>query len=106
MVEERGYTVLDMREKADEIGLDYTTDYYNRSHTNMHGALKTSKYLTEFLLEKYDFEDKRGNSRYAAWDEAYLKYYYECLEPNLIEADMKYFNAPVPDKAKWEALQK
>lgn len=105
MVEERGYTVLDMREKADEIGLDYAIDYYNRSHTNMHGALKTSKYLTEFLLEQYEFEDKRGNSNYAEWDEAYLRYYYECLEPNIIEADMKYFNAPVPDKAKWKALQ-
>ena len=106
MAEERGYTVLDMREKANEIGLDYAVDYYNNSHTNMHGAFKTSRYLTEFLLDKYDFADKRGNSEYAEWDEAYLKYYYECLEPNLIEADKQYFKSPLPDKSEWEALQK
>lgn len=105
MAEERGYTVLDMREKADEIGIDFAVDYYNNSHTNMHGALKTSRYLTEYLMEQYDFDDKRGNPEYADWDEAYLRYYYECLEPNLIEADKKYFKMPAPDREKWEAIQ-
>lgn len=104
MAEERGYPVLDMRENYEDIDLDFAVDYYNKSHANMHGALKTSSYLAEYLIDNYGFEDKRGNSEYADWDEAYLRYYYECLEPNLIEADKKYFNAPLPDKAEWELL--
>lgn len=105
MAEEYGFPVLDMRENSEEIGLDYEVDYYNKSHANMHGALKTSTYLAEYLIDNYDFEDKRGNSDYQDWDEAYMRYYYECLEPNLIEADNEYFNAPLPDKEAWEALQ-
>lgn len=103
MVEERGFTVFNLRENYEDIGLNFNTDFYNKGHTNMHGALKTSRYIAEFLVENYGFEDKRGNSEYSDWDLAFSKYYYECLEPNLIEADKQYFTSPLPDRAEWEA---
>ena len=106
MVEERGYPVLDMRADYKKLDLDYAVDYYNATHANMHGALKTSIYLADYLVNNYNFEDKKGNTEYEDWEDAYMRYYYECLEPNLIEADKKYFNAPLPNKADWEALQK
>lgn len=105
MVEERGYDVLDMRENSDEIGLDYAVDYYNEAHANVHGSFKTSTYLAEYLIDNYDFENKRGVSAYEDWEEAYMRYYYEWLEPNLIEADKQCFNVPLPDRTEWEALK-
>lgn len=74
MIEYRGYPVLDLVEKAGEIGLDFTTDYYNEGHTNIHGAIKVTDYVARYLVDHYGFEDKRGAARYASWDAAYEAY--------------------------------
>lgn len=105
MVKDRGFELFDMRASYEEIELNFKTDFYDVGHTNMHGALKTSRYIAEYLIENYGFEDKRGNSDYSDWDVAFSKYYYECLEPNLRKADKKCFTVPLPDKAEWEAMR-
>lgn len=74
IVQVRGYPVLDMNDLTDEIGLDRTTDYYNAGHTNVHGAVKITDYLSQYLVEHYGFKDKRGDPAYADWDQAYEKY--------------------------------
>lgn len=74
LIEDRGFTVLDLVDKLDEIGLDTATDYYNLNHTNLHGSIKFTYYLSEYLIEKYGFEDKRGDEDYADWDEATREY--------------------------------
>ncbi|MCQ2456211.1 MAG: fibronectin type III domain-containing protein [Clostridia bacterium] len=74
VTEERGFPTLNLVNKIDEIGLDTTLDFYNGKHTNIHGSLKFTKYLCEYLTENYDFEDKRGREEYSDWDEASEKY--------------------------------
>lgn len=69
-----GFPVLDMREKNDEIGIDLTKDYYNANHVNVHGMIKTTDYLSRYLIENYGFEDRRGDPAYRSWDEAYDEY--------------------------------
>lgn len=105
MVKDRGFKLFDMRANYEEIDLNFKTDFYNAGHTNMHGALKTSRYISEYLIENYGFEDKRGNTEYSDWDVAFCKYYYECLEPNLIEEDKQYFTVELPSKEDWEKMQ-
>lgn len=73
-VESRGYSHLDMLPYIDEIGLDLKVDYYNEYHTNIHGALKTTRYLSEYLLENYDFSNITIKHDNASWDLAYEKY--------------------------------
>lgn len=73
-IQEHGYPVLDMLLSVDEIGIDLTKDYYNVGHTNIHGAIKITDYLSRYLVENYGFEDKRGSPAYSSWDEAYTKY--------------------------------
>ena len=46
-------------------------DYH---HTNIHGSLKFSKTLGDYLVEQYHFEDKRGLSSWADWDESASQY--------------------------------
>lgn len=74
IVAQRGYPTLDLRDKAGEIGLDPEREYYNENHTNVHGAVKVTKYICEYLIEEYGFEDKRGDPAYAGWNQAYLDY--------------------------------
>ncbi len=105
MVKDRGFDVFDMRANYEEIDLNFKTDFYNSGHTNMHGAFKTSRYIAEYLIENYNFLDKRGDSEYSDWDIAFCKYYYECMEPNLLDTDRQYFTAELPEKDYWESLQ-
>ena len=52
MILDRGYEVLDVRDKANTIGLDYKHDYYDLWHTNIHGSIKYTDYLVNYILEK------------------------------------------------------
>lgn len=75
-LEEKGATVINFNteEKYEELGLDFSADFYNKQHMNSRGAVKVTKYLSGYLNENYDFEDKRGQEAYQDWDEAYEKY--------------------------------
>ncbi len=74
LIESRGYTVLNLMEKSDEIGIDLTKDLYNGGHTNIHGSIKYTHYLSQILIEKYGFTDKRENSDYQSWNVTEEKY--------------------------------
>lgn len=87
LIESRGYPVLNFLTKFGELGLDFRTDYYNAGHTNVHGSLKFTDYLADYLHENYSFEDKRGDPEYASWDEAYDKYK-EIIAPSLSEEEL------------------
>ena len=75
MIEERGYDTLYLMDQTDEMGIDITTDFYNRNHTNVHGSIKYTQYLSEYLIENYGFEDKRFDEAYKSWDKGYKKYF-------------------------------
>lgn len=64
--------------------IDFQTDCYDSAgHLNPDGASKATAYLGKWLTERFDLEDKRGNSEYAYWDEnlktyeAYRKAFWE-----------------------------
>ena len=69
-VTERGYKVLDFCQEYPSTNLDITQDFYNTEHANIHGAIKLTDYLGKYLVENYDFENKRGKEGYEAWDES------------------------------------
>lgn len=85
MIRERGFPVLNLLECLDEVGLDPKTDYSDPNHTNIHGALKITDYLSQYLLEHYDFPEKAGG--YESWDEAYDRYK-EIITPYLTEEEL------------------
>lgn len=57
-IEARGFPVVNELADFNSIGLDDTTDFYNANHTNIHGALKITDYLAQYLLDHYDFPEK------------------------------------------------
>jgi hypothetical protein len=87
-ISSRGYDILDLREKAEEIGLDPTHDFYDKRHTNVHGSLKYTDYVINAVAEKYDIQ--LNHERNEEWDSAFRNYY-ELIKTNVldVELDMK-----------------
>ncbi|MEE1320969.1 MAG: hypothetical protein UHM85_05480 [Acutalibacteraceae bacterium] len=75
ILEDNGFDVLDLRKKVNEIGIDYSRHYYDERHTNIHGSLLITEYISDYLIENYNFTDKRGTEAYASWDEDCAEYY-------------------------------
>lgn len=80
LVLERGYPCIDVIKAMDDIGLRVDTDYIDHAHTNVHGSLKYSAFLGDYLVEHYGFTDKRGAAGWEGWDESAAEYY-EYLGP-------------------------
>lgn len=81
IVKAYGYPFLNMNEHYEDIGIVFEEDYADYgSHTNAVGAEKCTDFLEQYLLEHYSFTDKRGNSAYASWDQAYADWQTEMEE--------------------------
>ncbi len=70
-IESRGYTFIDFNEYTGDMGIDYSSDLYNRNHLNLAGGEKFSQYFGSYLSDNYDFTDKRADIDYSSWNEAY-----------------------------------
>ena len=91
-VASKGFDTLDMNKVVDEIGLDTTIDFYDREHTNLHGSIKTTQYLSRYLIENYNLEDKRGKEEFSDWTQA-AELYYERISKHLIPDDYEYLDS-------------
>jgi hypothetical protein len=91
-VEERGYPCVDFLKGSDDLLLDYTQDFYNKKHTNVHGALKVSDALSTYLFEHYDLKDKRGQAGWESWDACADKYMNSYLAPYYLPIELSLEN--------------
>lgn len=64
----QGIRCTDFNRYADQIGLDYSTDFIDNFHLNAKGAEKFTRYLENNFLCDYDLADCRGDERYEYWD--------------------------------------
>ena len=88
IIEEAGYPFLNMNDYYDEIGVVFEEDYADYgSHTNAVGAEKCTAFLENYLLEYYQFTDKRGDTRYISWDRAYELWQEKLAEAKVTIAD-------------------
>lgn len=83
MITSSGYGYLNFNNYYEEIGIDFSTDYYDGgSHVNASGAEKCTAFLGRYLAEHYALADRRGDAAYGTWDEAYV-YWQECQKTAL-----------------------
>lgn len=74
-IEKAGYPVLDFNRHIGEIGLDFSTDFYDYgSHVNALGEGKCTAFLGSWLETRFDLPDRRGRDGYESWDQAYSLY--------------------------------
>jgi len=88
LIESRGYDTLNLHNAYDEIGIDLTQDYYNNPHTNIHGSLKFTNHVSEYLIEKYGFTDKRNNKAYSSWNEGW-EAYTEKIDSSVLDFELE-----------------
>ena len=102
-VRERGFDCLDLLEDFERTGIDPRWDFFNITHTNVHGSLKFSRALGKYLVERYGFSDKRGVPGWESWDAA-LESYVKATDAYLLPIEWqttldKGIEAPVLEKA-------
>ena len=75
VITEAGYPVLDFNRHIEEIGIDFSEDFYDYgSHVNALGEVKCTEFLKKYLTDNYDLPDRRGVKGYESWDEAWELY--------------------------------
>ncbi len=87
LIRARGHDLLYLTDQADAVHLDLSQDYYEIKHTNIHGSIKFTNYLSEYLIKTYGLEDRRGDPAYASWD-AGLARYLEIIAPYVLDFEL------------------
>ena len=71
---------LDLNYKTKELKINWKEDSYDKGdHLNVFGAEKVTAYMGEYLAEKYDLPDHRGEAGYEEWDRLAEMYRQEFL---------------------------
>ena len=73
--EEKGLPFIDMNQILEEFGFDWETDSRDKGdHLNYSGAVKVSDYLGKYLQDTYGLVSRKGDEKYASWEEDLCKY--------------------------------
>ncbi len=72
---DQGLTYIDFNQIYDQVGIDWSTDTYDRGdHLNASGAKKISQYLGNYIAEHYSLADHRNDPAYVSWQAALTNY--------------------------------
>lgn len=74
-----GVPVLDLQALATEYGLDFQEDFKDHEHLNTKGAYKVTEYVADYLKDRYELRDHRGEALYGEWDERLADYWAMCM---------------------------
>ena len=106
MIRSRGYDVLDLTAGFAEVGLDLTQDYYEQKHANIHGSIKFTQYLCDYLAEHYGLADRRDDADGQSWDAAWA-HFAEIAAPWALDIELDAFgrdyDLPAPGNMTAEA---
>lgn len=83
-LEESGYDFLNLHDHLEEIGMDGTRDYsMDFNHYSITGAIKTSKFLGQYLTDRYNLPDRRLDAGYDKWRAEYKEWTDTILPDNI-----------------------
>ena len=72
---EKNIPFIDMNVGIDKVDINWNVDSRDGGdHLNVLGALKTTKYIGEYIKNNLDLEDHRNDKRYERWDTDYIEY--------------------------------
>ena len=69
IVSKYGYEFLNTNDYWEEMGIDFSRDFYNNNHVNSLGAEKYTIFLGEYLKKNYHLPDHKGDEKYKSWQE-------------------------------------
>lgn len=68
-VTDRGYICINTNKFYADMGIDFSTDFYNDGHVNCLGAYKYTQYLGKIIADTYNLPDHRDDNYYSKWNE-------------------------------------
>lgn len=79
--EENEVDFYNLKEVAEDVGIDYQTDTYDGGlHLNLDGATKLSTYFSKILKEKYDLKDYRQDEEISKIYQGKLEEYKKAIQ--------------------------
>lgn len=68
-------TYIDLNLASSNVNIDWSTDTLDKGdHLNYKGAVKVSTWLSHYLKENYALTNRKEDSYYSKWNEAYQRY--------------------------------
>ena len=64
-----GYNFLNTNDYYEEMGTDFSKDFYNSGHVNVYGAEKYTRFVSEYIKANYEIDDHRSEDEFSEWDE-------------------------------------
>ena len=74
LCEKYGFLYIDYNKLQNEIGLDYNTDFIDKSHINIYGGQKVLDHLIPYLIKNYQLPTHYDDKEYLSWDNDYIQY--------------------------------
>ncbi len=74
MVESYGFPTVSLLNDYEKININLEKDFYNKAHTNIHGSLKYTHYLSQYLIDNYGFVNNKDKDENKSWNDAEEKY--------------------------------
>lgn len=82
--EKEGVNFLSCNKKYKEIGIDFSTDFYDTAHSNISGIVKVTNYIGKYIVDEYSLsETVLTKGQKADWDKATKAYIEEVRTPGL-----------------------
>ena len=69
IAKKNGIVFMNFNDYYEEQGIDFTKDFFDTGHLNSYGAVKISNSFGEYLSKECMIPDRRGDEKYAIWDE-------------------------------------
>ena len=105
IIQEHGYPYLNLINLIDETGIQTETDLYDVGHVNVHGGIKYTDYLAQYLVDNYGFTDKREQPGWESWDES-VSLYTDVIAPYTLDFEREHaprdyeLKAPILNEVK------
>ncbi len=92
-LDELGLDHLDLNYYLGEMELDFGSEFQDEVHALVPAATKISYFLGDYIRERYDLADHRGDDRFKVFEESYKLFEHRKLEETLagIQEDDKFF---------------
>lgn len=68
------------------LGLDYNNDFADNQHLNHNGNTKLTRFLGDYLKEKYDLKNHRDDDKYYSWEYDAAVYYKQLLNHKITKS--------------------
>ncbi len=74
MLSNENLAVINFNTLEDFNNIDFSTDFYNKSHLNIYGSTKYTLYFARYLKEHYELPNHKKDPNYSSWDVEYQNF--------------------------------